>query len=343
VAGRVLLTLIALVCINAPLLLFGVFAYFAMSDPWMRPVMAVPLTLLLLADLAVFAHSVSLARRPRLVIGKQGLQIGLGANPHGIDFEWTEVSYCHWSHYQPGVLNIKVHGSPAWSDIPLPATRHFVHVPEPYRARVEKAIRAMGKWEEGEPATTASPAENAVVAFVPKKASSRDELGLDSVPQVAIHRPRWKTELGLLGAFTLGAYIVLLCGATILSAGTGSGRLLFDAWLIAIFAMLFRFAIPYWARSPEFSVGKDGIRLPVSRRRAGAPLWVRADLGLFGWDEVVYCRWSRFDRNLLQIQVKSPRGLDNIELPPTRLSYRVAEPYRRSVEKAIRAVGKWAE
>ena len=47
--------------------------------------------------------------------------------------------------------------------------------------------------------------------------------------------------------------------------------------------------------------------------------------------------------NLLHIQVKGTRSVTGIDVPPTRLSYRVADAYRVSVEKAIRALGKWAE
>jgi hypothetical protein len=58
---------------------------------------------------------------------------------------------------------------------------------------------------------------------------------------------------------------------------------------------------------------------------------------------VSYCRWSRYEKGLLQIQVRGTRSRNQLGLPPSRLSYRVAEPYREIVEKAIRSVGKWSE
>jgi hypothetical protein len=73
-----------------------------------------------------------------------------------------------------------------------------------------------------------------------------------------------------------------------------------------------------------------------------APHWRPVDFGLFGWNEVTFCRWSRFEPGLLQVQVTSTRS-HQLDLAPMRLFYRVPPPYRSSVEKAIRAMGKWAE
>jgi hypothetical protein len=338
---KIVQSMIPIICVTVPLLLVGFVAYSSLRDPWMRPAMIVPLTLVLLANLTVLTNSVVQARRPRLVIGKQGLQIGQSANPHGSDFEWNEVSYCHWSHFEPGVLNIQVHGGPALAE-PLPPMRHFVSVPEPYRARVEKAIRAMGKWADDLTDLAPVPASSQVVSSS-VKATSIDEIDAGTVPLVEIWQAHWKTVLGALGAFTLAAYVLLLCGTTLLSAGSGSSRLLPDALLVLIAAGLFGFAVPYWARSPEFSVSKDGIRLPVSRRRVNAPPFVRVDLGLFAWDEVSYCRWSRFEPGLLQVQVNETRSQHQVKLAPMRLFYLVPAAYRARVEKAVRAMGKWAE
>ena len=66
-------------------------------------------------------------------------------------------------------------------------------------------------------------------------------------------------------------------------------------------------------------------------------------LGFFFWDEVSYCRWSRYTLGILVIQVTGRQSLSKVRLPPTRLEYRVSEEYRPSVEMAIRTTGKWEE
>ena len=149
--------------------------------------------------------------------------------------------------------------------------------------------------------------------------------------------PRWKIVASLLPALLFFAYVGLFVWANLHLDGVGaachgSARLWFIAVFIGIAAIVVPLTLLAWARRPEFAVGKDGIRLPVERRPEWSSLWSRRDLGLFAWEEVSFCRWSRYEPGLLKIQVKA-----------TLLEYRVPEPYRPSVERAIRAMGKWAD
>jgi hypothetical protein len=72
---------------------------------------------------------------------------------------WSEVSYCRWSRYQKGVLAVHLKPAEHCVDVVLwgtgsPVTTKFpamifdYRVPERYRAEVEAAIRACGKWAE---------------------------------------------------------------------------------------------------------------------------------------------------------------------------------------------------
>ncbi|MBV8487262.1 MAG: hypothetical protein JO161_03175, partial [Planctomycetaceae bacterium] len=97
------------------------------------------------------------------------------------------------------------------------------------------------------------------------------------------------------------------------------------------------------ASRPELAVFEQGILLPGERSRGRSLPWNPIANGLFTWNEVGYCRWSRYAPGTLMIQVAGTRSPNRIARPPTRLEYRVSEEYRPSVEMAIRAVGKWAE
>jgi hypothetical protein len=307
--GRIL---VATILSFALLLPVWILLDLGLNEPWLRHVPKLIHGLQILISLIIVRQGLELARRPRLIVGKQGLRLRLGTDPYGLEFDWDEISYCHWSHYQPGILNIQIHGCRAWTMSPLPPTRFFVRVVEPYRARVEKAVRAIGKWAD-------DLTESTIVAVPPAPditlvtQASIDEIDAGAVPLVEIPRPRWKLILGVLGALTLVAYVLLLLSSILHPAGAGSGWLLFDALGIVALAALLGFAIPYWARSPEFSVSKQGIRLPFARRRVNAPPFVRVDLGLFAWDEVSFCRWSRFEPGSLQVQVKATRSENQVE------------------------------
>jgi hypothetical protein len=119
----------------------------------------------------------------------------------------------------------------------------------------------------------------------------------------------------------------------------------FDVLLIGCIALIMPPAILAWAKLPEFAVGKDGLRLPYGGRREPSrfPPWDLRDYGLIAWDEVGYCRWSRFEPGVLQVQTRAARTRSGIEVPQARVTYRVPEPHRPAVETAIRAMGKWAD
>jgi len=118
-------------------------------------------------------------------------------------------------------------------------------------------------------------------------------------------------------------------------------------WFAPIFfggmAVIVTVSALFRASRPELAVFEQGISLPFN----GFPTWSsprnRSALGFLTWDEVSYCRWSRYALGMLIIQVMGRKSLNRLRLPPTRLEYRVSEEYRSSVEMAIRAVGKWAE
>ena len=310
-------------------------------------VIALILGMTFLISFALARRALILARRPEFAIGKEGFRIR-GPKDSEQRIGWEDVSYCRWSHYEPGLLFIQTRDNPAYALVPWPSTREFYKVPEAYRSRVEKAIRAMGKWREGDSDPIPDQAASRANDSTKVKAAAIDEIDGPPVPLVEIPRPRWKIVASLLPALLFFAFIGLfvwvnlhLNGAA--AARHGSARLWFLAVFIGIAAIVVPRTTLAWARRPEFAVGKDGIRLLVERRPEWSSLWSLRDLGLFAWEEVSFCRWSRYEPGLLQIQAKATRSLGTFEQPPTRLEYRVPEPYRPSVERAIRAMGKWAD
>jgi hypothetical protein len=99
------------------------------------------------------------------------------------------------------------------------------------------------------------------------------------------------------------------------------------------------------ARLPVFAIREDGIQLPAFQYLPGAIPSTRnwRDLGLFTWDQVGECRWSRYTPGLLVIMIVVSRAEGKFENPPARLEYRVPEPHRSAVQQAIRSMGKWAD
>jgi hypothetical protein len=357
-------------------MMVGVCLYVGGSiEPLFLAPLALFLCIVLLGSLVQLRRCLALASRPQFEIGKDGLRLRVGEDAHGLHYEWKEVSYCHWSHFEPGVLNIQVGANPAWSRVSLPPTRLFHRVPEAYRSRVERAIRAMGKWREGDSDPVPDQAVSRANDSTKVKAAAIDEIDGPPVPLVEIPRsrwkiiasllpsllffayvglfveiprPRWKIVASLLPSLLFFAYVGLLVWANLHLDGAGaarhgSARLWFIGVFIGIATIVVPLTILAWARRPEFAVEKDGIRLPVERRPEWSSLWSLRDLGLFAWEEVSFCRWSRYEPGLLKIQAKATLSLGNFEQPPTRLEYRVPEPYRPSVERAIRAMGKWAD
>jgi hypothetical protein len=72
-------------------------------------------------------------------------------------YSWSEVSYCRWSPYNPGVLSVHLQaaehhvpvlGAESDGHMKMPPMIYFYRVPERHRAAVESAIRACGKWVE---------------------------------------------------------------------------------------------------------------------------------------------------------------------------------------------------
>jgi len=171
-----------------------------------------------------------------------------------------------------------------------------------------------------------------------------DEIDEPPVLLVEIPRPRWKIVVSLL----MGLLFLVFVAAIFLPPGEAARQDVAGRWVtsvcIGIGAIIGFLSVLVWARSPEFAVGKDGIRF-VERRGRDAWPWntLLRDFGLLAWDEVCYCRWSFYEPGALTIQIKPKRSLSHALAPPERLFYRVPEPYRPSVEKAIRAMGKWAE
>jgi hypothetical protein len=134
--------------LTAPLaLLVGLYVAGGQSQPFLRPAPVILLGVTLFVTVANTRHLLALAQRPVFEIGKNRLCLRSGRDAHGLHLDWDEISYCHWSHFEPGLLNIQASGHPGQSNQSVPR-RHFYHIPEPHRAGVEKAIRAMSKWAE---------------------------------------------------------------------------------------------------------------------------------------------------------------------------------------------------
>jgi hypothetical protein len=271
------------------------------------------------------------------VIDKHGIQVHAGQGERFL--EWGDISSCHWSHYEPAVLSIQVMGSSTMSAAMVPPMRIFYRVPSAYRPDVEKAIRAMGKWAEGEIAPVPVPAAPVDSALVGLKPATLDDLDGTSIPLIEIPYSR-KT---IIADFFWMLLVVVSFGGPVDLAGPPT----IERWVlwiaVGLMAIVCAALVLTRAKHAEFAIEKVGIRLPVQRRPSWSSTWNLRDLGLFTWDEVSYCRWSRYEPGLLQVQVKTTRSRDKIEQPPMRLVYRVPEQYRAQVERAIRAMGRWAE
>jgi hypothetical protein len=301
------------------------------------PLPAVMMGIMLLISLLAFRHCLVLASRPDFAVGKDGLQLREG--PTQNHYDWEEVRYCHWSHYEPGVLNIQVGAHLAWPGVTLPPTRLFHHIPEAYQAQVEKAIRNMRKWAAGE-------SESALVQTVSWGNDSSglmpaifDEFDTTQLALIEIPYSRRKLVVSFLPALLWICWGATMCGP--------EGAPMAHLWLGPLFfgGMVVVVAVSALSRTsrPEFAVFKEGIWLPLNRSLKWASPWNPNARGLFAWDEVSYCRWSRYAPGVLMIQVAGTRSLNRIAQPPTRLEYRVPEEYLPSVETSIRAMGKWAD
>jgi hypothetical protein len=318
-------------------IVIGLCFYFGLTESLLRPLPVLWICLLLAASLFVVRHCLAVVRSADFVIDKHGIQVHAGQGERFLD--WCDIGSCHWSHYERGVLNIQVMASPTMSSVMVPPTRLFYWVPAVYRPGVEKAIRAMGRWAEGESALAPVPPATADNEHAGAKPATLDDLDGVTIPLVEIPYSR-KSVIADLFWMLL---VVLSFGGPLDLAGPPTmGR--WFLWIaVGLMAIVCAALVLTRAKHPEFAIEKVGIRLPVQRRPSWSSAWNLRDLGLFTWDEVSYCKWSRYEPGMLQIQVKSTQSRDKIEQPPMRLVYRVPEQYRTQVEKAIRAMGRWAD
>ena len=185
---------------------------------WWPP--ALILCIWLLVSLVEVRHCLALASRPQFVIGKDGLRLRVGRDARGLHYEWEEVSYCHWSHFEPGVLNIQVGANPAWSRVSWPPTRLFYRVPEAYRSRVEKAIRAMGKWREGDSDPVPDQAASRANDSTKVKAAAIDEIDGPPVPLVEIPRRAGRSSRASCRHCCSSPTSGCLCGPICISTGS---------------------------------------------------------------------------------------------------------------------------
>jgi hypothetical protein len=107
-----------------------------------------------------------IGRVPAFAVLEEGIKLNIRRLPpgrsvwdfmsHGL-YCWSEVSHCRWSPYRPGVLSIHLGAAedripvviePVADHLKVPPMIYFYRVPERYRAAVEAAIRACGKWAE---------------------------------------------------------------------------------------------------------------------------------------------------------------------------------------------------
>jgi hypothetical protein len=155
-------------------------------------VIALILGMTFLISFAIARRALILARRPEFAIGKEGFRIR-GPKDSEQRIGWEDVSYCRWSHYEPGLLFIQTRDNPVYALVSWPPTREFYKVPEAYRSCVEKAIRAMGKWREGDSDPIPDQAASRANDSTKVKPAAIDEI--DGPPDPLIELPRSRGEI----------------------------------------------------------------------------------------------------------------------------------------------------
>jgi hypothetical protein len=317
--------------------LIGVALSIGLIEVLLWPLRGMMIGFVLLFSLMASRRCLDLASRPDFAVREDGLLLRDGGIQN--HYEWEEVWYCHWSHFEPGVLNIQVGTRFGWSGVSLPPRRLFRPIPEAYRAQVEKAIRTIGMWAEGDSDSALLPPVSWGEYTSGLKAIDINEFDETQVALVEIPTSRRR----LVASF-FPALLWVCWGATTFGPENAPmtqrwfGPLLFGcAAVVALLSALSR------ASRPEFAVFKEGIWLPLERPLNWLSPWSPSAVGLIAWDEVSYCRWSQYVPGILTIQVARAQSLNQFKRPPTRLEYRVPEEYQPSVEKAIRAMAKWAE
>jgi hypothetical protein len=283
-----------------------------------------------------FRHCLVQASRPDFAVGKDGLLLREGRVQN--HYVWDDVRYCNWSHYEPGVLNIQVGAHLAWSGVSAPPTRLFHPIPVAYQAQVEKTIRTMGKWAGGESDGDLVPAASWGSDWSELNSTILNPFDGTQQALVEIPYPRRKLVDSLFPALLSSCF-----GAICRLEGVPMPARLFFPILFGSMAVVIVASTLYGASFPAFAVFKEGIWLRFSRSSTWSFPSKLDPGGLFPWDEVSYCRWSRYALGMLIIQSTGRQTPNKPRLPPTRLEYRVSEEYRPSVETAIRAMGKWAE
>lgn len=197
----------------------------------------------------------------------------------------------------------------------------------------------MGKWAEGESDWALVPATSWGNNCTELNSTILDRFDGTQLALVEIPYPRRK----LVASF-FPALLWICWGVTMIGP---EGAPLAHRWFVPIFfggmAVVVAASALSRASRPDLAVFEEGIALPLERFPAWSSPWSRSALGFFPWDEVSYCRWSRYALGMLIIQVTGRNSPNKLRLPPIRLEYRVSEEYRPSVEMAIRATGKWAE
>ena len=239
-------------------MMVGLFLYIGAIPPLSWEEAALILCSLLFAglvSLVLVRRCLAWASLPEFVIGKDGLWLRVGRATRLLHYEWKEVSYCHWSHFEPGVLNIQVGANPACSRDSLRPIWLFHRVPEAYRSRIEKAVRVMGKWREGDSDPVPDQAASWANDSTKVKAAAIDEIDGPPVLLVEIPRSGWK----IVASFVPVLLIVAISGLFVW-ANYGSAWLWFDA-VVGIAALSIAVS--------RFSPGQDSLSLRSAKTESG--------------------------------------------------------------------------
>jgi hypothetical protein len=163
---------------SVPVLLMALAALLLMADPgktrqaqphgtiglttWIAALWPPAVILVVLIPTAIW-----MSRAPQFAAFPEGIKVNIERIPPGRSlwdpwaygfYSWDEVSHCRWSPYRPSVLSIhlaateqEAAGLPGTGSdrlMRVPPMIYFYRVPERYRAEVEAAIRACGKWAD---------------------------------------------------------------------------------------------------------------------------------------------------------------------------------------------------
>lgn len=165
---------------------------------------------------------------------------------------------------------------------------------------------------------------------------------------VEIPLTRRQIAVRIVGELLLFANVGIVISASMTRTGHDPGRVAATAsWINAVVCGVFGVAAT-WSillslKLPAFAVTEEGIRNSCQRN---APRWFGTSWqpypGLLIWDEIDNCRWSRYQPGTLMIRSTLGKQARTARAAAERLFCWVPEPYRESVEKAIRTKGKWA-